>query len=242
MHQPCRPLTFWPGELKGTKTVPYSRPSGLRILYARRTTVLILSAEITLTLVSEYSSTASVFSSCVDRGALTSACIHCGASPACAGIAAPSTYANATQPTTDIFSLIFRRCLARLQYHLFFIARPHHLKEIPKSAVILLVQQQDIHIQLPCEEKFPLVVFCLQRIQDDMWSSLILRRWQTAYLPAGWQRNGYIVLFSGRKIEINRVNPFRVFKHPLLCGAKNSDREQCSPSSSRNPPRNFQPE
>src|SRR5216684_402334 len=151
MHQPCRPLTFWPGELKGTKTVPYARPSGLRILYARRTTVLILSMDWTLTFVSEYSSTASVFSSCAGRGALTSACIHWGASPAAAGDAHPTRQTTIQARNAGIRSLPACLCADRLQNHLFFIARPHRLKEIPQSGVILRVQQENIHIQLPRE-------------------------------------------------------------------------------------------
>src|SRR5271167_1458643 len=138
IHQP-RNLVIFLWELKGTPTVPYSRPSGRRILYASRTCSLTLSAETTITFLSEYSSTASVFSSWAGSGTLTSARIHSGASATAAWGAKARTQATHRTTVGSCQLLVRGRC-AGLQDNLLFIARPHLLKEVPQRAVILGLQ------------------------------------------------------------------------------------------------------
>src|SRR5947209_11737933 len=99
----------------------------------------------TFTFVSEYSSTASVFSSCGGTGAFTTACIHCGASlPATAGVI-PSTTRATLQSRNVTRVLLTRAGSHRLQQNLFFIARPHQLKEVPYCGIIVGINQEKIN-------------------------------------------------------------------------------------------------
>src|SRR5215475_6621569 len=169
MHQPRRALTFLV-EFRNTTTVPRSRPWGRRTLYASRTTVLILSADTTVTFVSEYNNTASVFSSWAGTGTLTRACIHCGASPAAACGAYPRIEAQASaaaqNPTGKTPRLVTGLGSAGLQDNLLFIGFPHDLEEIPQGCVVLEVEQNNLHANLPAQVQCLLIAFCLQGVGD----------------------------------------------------------------------------
>src|SRR5690349_376575 len=159
MHQACMLLTFSPGDRKVTSTVPYSRPSGRRILYTRRSIVLILSGEMTDTFFSEYRRTASVFSSCSGSGALTTARIHCGASAARTLAQDTDIQASAHKVKSSAEPLVARRRATRLQEDLLLICGPYSLVEVAQRKIVFRVHQQDVGAELARNVNGSLLVF-----------------------------------------------------------------------------------
>src|SRR5215471_10436083 len=111
----------------------------------------------TFTFSSAYRSTASVFSSWAGTGAFTRACIHGGASPACAGNDKKGQTRTATTSVNRLRIIsVAGRSRTRLQDHLFVIACPHQLKEIPQCWVVLLLNnhQIDVHFSIQVDGLF----------------------------------------------------------------------------------------
>ena len=120
MHHAFIAVIFVLG-VKAWPTMPYSRPSGRRILYTRRSRTRTSSSLSTVTSVSLYISTAFVFSSWAGTGAFTCERIQSGASDALATVPAPTH-------TASVSSVMPRNLLlwrARLHHDLLFIGRPH---------------------------------------------------------------------------------------------------------------------
>src|ERR1700686_4539565 len=211
MHQPCRLLIFlW--ELRYTQTVPRSRPSGRRILYAALTSVLILSTEITVTFVSEYNTIASVFSVCSGKGAVTRGCNHCGASPARRGELQLSAKARTT---TGFTRSIARSRGSSLQHNLSFIAAPYYLKEVSKRRIVLRIQKQNVDRQLSRYMQHTVVAIYAEVIRNNV-PILFLCRWHVTYLPVARKSNTHVVRFFDRIFEIDRMNAVFLIKQTLL--------------------------
>src|SRR5258708_25541041 len=102
--------------------------------------------------------------------------------------------------------LVARARRSGLQHNLFFISRPHHLKEIAQPRVVLWIENPGIDAQFPHQMQRSVVVVDLQTVENDV-AILCTPTRHTAGAPCRGKFDRHVIRFLEGVFEINGMDP-----------------------------------